>query len=199
MTNHYDKSYVCDGDCATFARRYIDEFRVARAYGDAVGCRVLFGAEVTMANYEGVHILIYGVDECFVEENPCLFDLSQEELYRIVKNVGGIVVQAHPFRGKKNLLDPRFLDGVEINCHPLYGKSDFSDMLTFAKENNLILTCGGDYHADTYRPKCGVYLPDHLKNNVEIGRYLLDVESLRLCIHEPNTENPQDYLYVRSS
>ncbi len=197
LTNHYQKSYITDGDFSAFARRYTQEFRNARAFGDTLGCRVFFGAEITMERHNGAHLLLYGIEERFLEENPTLFDLSQETLYRMVKEAGGVVVQAHPYRRQPNLLDPRFLDGVEVNCHPLYGKSDFSDMRTIAEENSLLLTCGGDYHADTYRPKCGVYLPDRLQNGVELGEYLLSADALRLCIHEPNTERPYDYPYER--
>lgn len=196
LTNHYQKSYVTDGDYAAFAHRYTEEFRRAKAYGDSVGCKVFFGAEVTMEKHDGAHLLLYGIDERFIEENPTLFDLTQEELYRMVKAIGGTLVQAHPYRKKKHLLDVRFLDGVEVNCHPLYGKSDFADMVEIATENGLILTCGGDYHADTYRPQCGTYLPDDLRDGVEIGRYLLGADEVKLCIHEPNTAEPYDYLYV---
>lgn len=196
LTNHYQKSYINDNDFAAFARRYTNEFRLAKSYGDTVGCQVFFGTEITMEQHNGAHILLYGIEERFIEENPTLFDLPQAELYRMVKSVGGVMIQAHPYREKKNLLDTRFLDGVEVNCHPLYGKSDFADMLMIAQKNGLILTCGGDFHADTYRPRCGTYLPDHLRNGKEIGKYLLSADSLKLCIHEPNTEEPYDYLYL---
>ncbi|MBE6555740.1 MAG: hypothetical protein E7663_05895 [Ruminococcaceae bacterium] len=196
LSNHYQRNYVCDGDFAAFARRYTDEFRLARAYGDTVGCKVFFGAEVTMERHDGAHLLLYGIEERFIEEHPTVFDLCQEELYRMVKAVGGAVIQAHPYRRKRNLLDTRFLDGIEVNCHPLYGRSDFSDMLAIASENGLILTCGGDFHADTYRPRCGVYLPGHLRDGVEIGRYLLRAPTLKLCIQEPNAREAYDHLYV---
>ena len=198
LTNHYQKSYVPNGDFKAFAKRYTDEFRLAKAYGDTVGCKDFFGAEITMERYNGTHLLLYGIEEKFIENNPTLFDLSQEELYRIVKAVNGIIIQAHPYRKIKNLLNVRYLDGVEINCHPLYGKSDFADMVNIAKESSLLLTCGGDFHADAYRPKCGVYLPDYLQTGKEIGEYLLKTPSLKLCIHEPNTKEPFDYLYICS-
>lgn len=202
LTNHYQKSYVENSDPAAFARRYTEEFRLARAYGETVGCKVFFGAEVTMEQYGGTHILLYGIDEGFIEENPTLFDLSQEELYRLVKAAGNgdkiAVIQAHPYRNGKRLLDVHFLDGVEVNCHPLYGKSDFADMVEIATANNLLLTCGGDYHADTYRPRCGTYLPNDLQSGVEIGRYLLSANELKLCVHEPNTEEPFEYVWERS-
>ncbi len=199
LTNHYHKGYVKDGDYAAFARRYTDEFRSAKEYGETVGCKVFFGAEVSMERHNLAHVLIYGIDEAFIESHPMLFDLPQEEFYHLLKSVGGTVVQAHPYRSKPHLLDPRFLDGVEVNCHPLYGKSDFADMVEIATKNRLLLTCGGDYHADTYRPTCGVYLPDDLQSGVEIGQYLLNAPQLTLCIHEPNTEKPFDFVWARAT
>ena len=151
-----------------------------------------------MERYGGAHLLLYGIEERFIEENPTLFDWTMEEMHAAVKKVGGTLVQAHPYRKVKNLLPTEYLDGVEVNCHPLYGKSDFADMVEIATENKLILTCGGDYHADTYRPKCGVYLPDGLSDGVEIGRYLLRADELKLCIHEPNTEEPFEFVWNRT-
>ena len=190
LTNHYQKFYVTDGDFAAFARRYTEEFRLTKAYGDSVGMKVFFGAEVTMERYGGAHLLLYGIPERFIEENPTLFDWTMEEMYNRVKAIGGTLVQAHPYRKVKNLLPTEYLDGVEVNCHPLYGKSDYADMVEIATENHLILTCGGDYHADTYRPRCGMYLPDTLADSIELGRYLVEAPSLTLCVHEPNTETP---------
>ena len=200
LCNHYMKSYVTDGDVNGFARRYTEEFRRAKAYGDSVACKVFFGVEVTMDKHNDAHILLYGIDEDFVLKNPCLFDLTQEELYALVKSVGGAVVQAHPYRQGKDLLDVRLLDGVEVNCHPGQRDSYVGDMIKIAKENSLILTCGGDYHADVpYRPRCGAYLPDSLKDGVEIGKHLISTPSLKLHIHESNTKKEYDYTYVREN
>ncbi len=198
LTNHYQKAYVNDGDFAAFAKRYTSEFRLAKAYGDSLGFKVFFGAEVTMERYNGAHLLLYGIPESFLEENPTLFDFTMEEICSAVKTLNEqvAVVQAHPYRNVKNLLPTEYLDGVEINCHPKYGKSDFDDMVRIATENRLLLTCGGDYHADTHRPKCGVYLPDTL-DGLELGRYLLKSPSLTLCVHEPNTEVPFDFEWKR--
>jgi hypothetical protein len=195
LTNHYQKAYVKDGDSLAFAKRYIEEFRIAKAYGDSIGFKVFFGAEVTMEKYGGAHLLLYGITEDFLLENSTLFDFTMQEMRDTVKhfNDKAAIVQAHPYRKVKNLLPVEFLDGVEVNCHPLYGKSDFSDMVKIAGESNLILTCGGDYHADTYRPECGVYLPNTLSDSVELGHYLLTSPTLTLHIQEPNTDSPYDF------
>ena len=83
------------------------------------------------------------------------------------------MIQAHPFRkGIDVLLDLKYLDGVEANCHPLYDATHVNKLTSIAKNNNLLLTCGGDFHNDTHRPKCGVYLNDDLKDTSEIVSYL---------------------------
>ena len=69
LTNHYQKSYVKDGDYSAFAKRYTEEFRLAKAYGDSIDFKVFFGVEVTMERCGGAHVLLYGVTESFIEEN----------------------------------------------------------------------------------------------------------------------------------
>lgn len=197
LTNHYQKSYVTDGDYYAFAVKYVEEFHLAKQYGDSVGCKVFFGIEVTMDKHDNAHLLIYGVDESFILNNPTVFDLTQKELYTLVKSVGGVLIQAHPYRTTKNLLDVKFLDGVEVNCHPLYKKSDFLDMNEIAKNNGILLTCGGDFHADTYRPKCGAYLPNTITSGVDVGKYLATINSIKLCIQEPYQNDWFDFLYKK--
>jgi hypothetical protein len=184
LTNHYQKSYAKDGNYLAFAKRYTSEYKLAKAYGEKVGFKVFFGVEITMEKYGGTHLLVYGITESFIEENPTLFDLTLQELYTLVKKVGGIVVQAHPYRRVKNLLDVKYLDGVEVNCHPLYLNSYFEDMLKIATDNNLLLTCGGDYHADTPRSHCGMYLPDTVTDGISLGEYIKNTNRVELLIQD---------------
>ncbi|MBQ3063390.1 MAG: hypothetical protein IJC99_01115 [Clostridia bacterium] len=185
LTNHYQKSYVPDGDYAAFAAGYVSAFEQARYLGEEMGVRVFFGVEVTMEKYAYVHLLIYGVTTDFLLDHPTLFDETQEGLYRLVQAAGGIVVQAHPYRHGEYLLDTKYLDGVEISCHPLYKSgTQLYRLADIAAEQRLILTCGGDYHADTYRPCCGVYLPDDINDSVALGQYLKKTEKIRLLVQE---------------
>lgn len=198
LTNHYQRSYISDGDALGFARKYMDEFSYAQECGRQMGCKVFFGIEVTMELYPNVHLLIYGVDETFIEKHPTLFEHSQETLYQIVKENGGTLIQAHPFRNGTHVLDTDHLDGIEINCHPLYNRSYSAELIEIAKETGLILTCGGDFHADTYRPHCGVYLPDEIVDSYGVGEYLRSTDRVKLLIHEPNAECAVDVDFLRS-
>lgn len=198
LSNHYEKGYVRDGDVQEFVTRYLAEFDRAAEYADTVGARVFFGVEVSMILYPKVHLLVYGVGEDFLREYPCLYDMTQEELYRAVSAAGGCVVQAHPFRGGTTVLDPAYLDGIEVNCHPIYGKSYAEDLLRIGGETGLAVTCGGDYHADTaYRAKCGVYLPETVRDTFDLARHIKSARVFRLCIQEPNCEQVYDEVFVR--
>lgn len=189
ITNHYHKAYIGDEDLALFGKRFVKEYLDAKEYGEKIGIKVFFGVEVSTLLYDAVHILVYGVDEEFIYENPEMYDYTQEQLYLAAKKHGGTVIQAHPFRNATKMLDPRWLDGIEINCHPLYGNSYAGVMIHLAQKHGLTLICGGDFHADTYRPICGTYFPDDISDNRGIGDYILNSEKIKMVIHEPNIES----------
>ena len=197
LTNHYDKNYVTI-DAAELAKRYIKEFLLVKSYEVKYNIKVFFGIEVTLARHNNAHMLIYGVDCNFLLKYPDIFYYEQKELYKLVKEHGGILVQAHPLRGGKNvLLDFDYLDGVEINCHPLYDGSHIKFLSKIAKENNFILTCGGDFHNDTHRAKCGVYLDDSLTEMEDIVLYLTTSKVIKMFIQEPDSMEGFEYLYEK--
>lgn len=201
LTNHYTKPYVKDGDALAFAHRYVDEYYAAKTAADELRMTLLFGIEVTMEKCDGAHLLVYGVDDRFVYEHAAMYDYTQKELWDAVKAAGGALVQAHPYRREVNaLLDTAMLDGVEVNCHPLYHYTHMDEMKEIAAKNNLVLTCGGDYHADTDRPICGTYLPDAIgESRRALADYLLTTEKIELCVHEPHTEKPVRVIYTRGA
>ena len=197
LTNHYDKSYITV-DEKELAKRYVDEFYYVKECGIKHDMKVFFGIEVTMAKHNNVHMLIYGVDCDFLLKYPNIYEYEQKDLYELVKQYGGILVQAHPLRkGKNVLLNLDYLDGVEINCHPLYVGSHLGCLSDLAISNKLILTCGGDFHNDTRRVKCGVYFPDELNDIKDVVSYLNDTKSIELCIEEPDSEKTYNYTYKK--
>ena len=194
LTNHYHEGYIGGEKFPTlelFAEKYVEEYRALKEYGDSVGFKVFFGVELTSGWDSSVHLLIYGVDETFVLENPNLFRYSLEELYSLVHDAGGILIQAHPYRMTPRLQDLKFLDGVEISCHPHahYLGPFVEEMKEIAEKNGKILTCGGDYHADVaYRPQCGIYVPEGVTDGKQFADYLSAESSTVLRVHLPYGE-----------
>lgn len=189
LTNHYAKDYIIDNNYKEFIMRYVLEYEDAKIYGNKVGITVFFGVEVTMEFDRRVHLLIYGIDYLKLLERPNLFDLSLLELYSFCKKNKFALIQAHPFRGGTSVLDTRYLDGVEINCHPLYGNTYSDELIRIALTNHLAITCGCDYHGDvSYRPKGGMCLPDSIKTEEDLANYLINSDSYQLQIHEINSD-----------
>ena len=198
LCNHYQSRYVADGDAAAFARRYIDEFYATRELGRQMGLQVLYGIEVTMERHEKEHLLVYGVEEDFPLLHPALYDLTQQALYDLVHAHGGVLIQAHPLRkGKNVLMDPAYLDGVEVNCHPKYDCTHHEELAVLAREKGWILTCGGDYHADTHRVQCGMYLPETVTSGVLLGNYLKETATVTLCVQEVGQQESFQVRYSR--
>lgn len=112
-------------------------------------------------------------------EFPIYIDMSIvwpkiEKLGEIVHEEGGKIFLAHPFRYIKNtsienLLNScaPYVDGIEIYNEP----NDFGEveyLYNFAKNNNLLVSAGTDYHGNKRHNKLDVdYLPESMQNDIE--------------------------------
>lgn len=186
LTNHYTQWNIAENP-DEFVERYIAEYENARLYGEKVGLKVLFGAEITVSYNEAVHLLIYGVTAEFLRKNKDLPNLTQKRLYEVCHENGCVLVNAHPYRYGMTVQDVNYLDGVEINCHFKYDKCYADELTKIAKENGLALTCGCDFHGDAEKPYGGTYLPDNISNSIDLAKYIEACKVSNLKVHDPET------------
>ncbi len=98
---------------------------------------------------------------------------SPEEVISLVRGAGGVAVWAHPTHGNPNLhslaekLQSMGVTGLEA-YHPSISAGDSDTLVSIARQNRLIVTCGSDYH--------GANRPD-----VAIGQTWRDVPVLNEC------------------
>ena len=123
-------------------------YRSAKAEGDRLGLRVLFGWE-TFNN--GPEYLTYGLGEEFLLANPDIADLGQYEYLDRVRRAGGFVIHAHPFRKASYIPDfvpdPRSVEAFEV-FNAGHKDPSFNDQArAMAKKFDLIMTAGSDAHA----------------------------------------------------
>ena len=184
LTNHLKENYIGKEPYSAWKERYVEEYNAAREYGASIGVTVLFGVEVTLSINPVVDYALYGIDEQEFLHSPVLYALSQRELFTYCTDRSALLIQAHPYRNGAVPQDPRYLHGVEINCHPLYKTNEQTRVTAFARKHGLLLTCGSDYHGDTYKPHCGVEIPDGLSSSEQFAdclrsnHYSLVVEPL---------------------
>ena len=125
---------------------YTKGFEHALAAAEGKDFSVLFGVEY---NFEGDEFLLYGVDKEWLLSLPELLSCTREEVFRLVHQAGGIMIQAHPYRERGYLtaihLTPSVCDGIEIYNS---GNKDYQNALAYqyGKERNFIATSGSDIH-----------------------------------------------------
>jgi hypothetical protein len=136
----------------------------AREEGDRIGLDVFFGLEV---NFNATEFLIYGVDKDWLLKQTDMLSWSVEEEYRRVKEAGGFIVHAHPFRDRSYIrqirLYPEYIDGVEVfNSENTYREVD-EKAEAYAEKLKLPVTAGTDAHGFEKRLS-GMAFPTKLNN-----------------------------------
>ncbi len=184
LTNHCQPWYYPPAEHSYFIERVIEEFYRGKEYADKKGFRLYLGLEVTIPNPYG-DWLLYGVTEDFLRRSPCLYQLTQKQLFELCEENGILLVQAHPFRNGCVLGDPRYMRGMEINCTPGdFEKASF--VKEFTEKYNLLVTCGTDYHGIERETLGGILLPSECTTAAEIAAYIRAVKNVKIVQNEKN-------------
>lgn len=183
LTNHCKADYFREEPYAVWVKRYVEEFYKTREIGAVNGIRVLFGIEVTLREKGNVDYVIYGVTEADILNSTPLYEMTQRELYEWCLERGALLYQGHPYRNDAEPQNPAWLHGVEINCHPLYGTNEERRVRDFAAKHGLKISCGSDFHGDTYKAHCGMLVPEWVETGVDFANYLKQVVVCELVVH----------------
>lgn len=136
--------------------RFFLGYEHAKAEGEKIGLSVFQGYE---AGYGGPEFLIYGLTTDDMKNHPELKNATIPEQLEIVHSLGGMVIQAHPYREAdyidKVRLYPEYADGLEIinashsNPHDGSRKKCVYDERAIALRNKtgLPATAGSDNHS----------------------------------------------------
>ena len=118
------------------------------------------------------------------EEFPLYLDMSIvwpriEDLRDIIHEAGGLIFLAHPYRyGEKdvdellNLALP-FIDGIEVyNENTL---EEVNHLYKFSKDNNLLVSCGSDFHGNERHNDIKVNLDEKIQEEIIywVNKYIL--------------------------
>lgn len=156
---------------------WIDKFFMgyhnAKAEGDRLGFPVFLGYEATQGH--GHDFLIYGFTLDWMKQHPELKTAWVPEQLELIHSVGGLVVQAHPYREAdyvdEVLTFEQYVDGIEMfNAAHCTLRSDGNDRsiwnekaVALANANNLPGTAGSDQH-NTKLMGGGTAFPTPLKD-----------------------------------
>jgi hypothetical protein len=131
-----------------WVKQYCRGYEETKNEGDRQGFDVFFGWEET---FEGCDdYLIYGLDKEWLMEHPEVRTWTRGEQYKTIKEAGGCVVQAHPFRQhgyiRQVVLSTGCVDAVEVANTGNAEQSYDALAMRYAKKLNLPSTAGTDMH-----------------------------------------------------
>ena len=150
--------------------KYCSAYEKVKEIGDKKGLDVFFGFEYTCNNeaprdsLSGTDFLIYGLDKNWLlSKDESILSMPVNDFMKMVKEEGGFVVQAHPFRLERSYMDhislfPLFTDAIEIyNSNPnTLGRAN-NLAIAYAKEYSFYETCGSDIHGPDREKLCVLY------------------------------------------
>ncbi len=154
---------------------------------------VLMGAEVNFAGTLSTDYLIYGLEEEFYHRCPDVYTQSKYWTAALVRNNGGVFIQAHPFRTNCAVTEDFVLDGIEVwNGHP-FQKNHNRIAREFAKEYpGYILTSGGDHHDDNMYPDAGILTKEPITTEKQLAEVLRSRDFELICDREARERSREE-------
>lgn len=173
LTNHFNRNTVpktglSDKEAINY---YVDIYRRAEEYGQQFGIDVWFGIE-TYLTCSNADFLLYGASPEILYENPHMYDLTQEELFRECQQFGCLLYQAHPCRSGCVLGNPEYLHGAETyNGHPRQENHN-EEALDWALVHNLRQSSGSDFHREQDIGRGGILVPEYINDIKTLATYM---------------------------
>lgn len=134
---------------AEWVRQFSLGYYHAKETGGRIGLRVCFGWEYS---FDGSDFLTYGLSPEWLTAHPETISLELPDYLRLIRDAGGCIVHAHPFREASWYIStirllPDFVDGVEVfnggNHEPVFNDR----ALWYAESYGLPQTAGSDAHS----------------------------------------------------
>lgn len=160
-----------------FVEAYKLDWLEAKEYGDSMDFDVLFGLEEV---YEpGKEALIYGISPQLIADTPEIKNMEIKSISEFVRNNGGFIACAHPFRDRPYIPkpysepNPALFDAVEAYNSGNTPKMNEKAFL-FAKKYNMPCISGGDVHEAIHLGDAGLAFHERIRTNEQLVRALKD-------------------------
>lgn len=180
ITDHFVNGNCTDDKDAPWKERidtFLAGYRAARDEGERLGMVVLLGWEWT---YAGEDYLTYGLNEVFLYGGESTEHMQPEAYCALVRDCGGLVVQAHPFRKTPNMNPEatqraQIVDGIEVINGSLWHREhpEFdAQALALCVHYGRIQTAGSDAHGANEAARTGMVFDCPIGDNAALVQAL---------------------------
>lgn len=155
---------------ADFVAAYENDYLECKKEGEKYGLDIIFGIEEGVGEHN--EILCYGVTPEMLYEHPELREGSTELWCSVMRSLGVLVIQAHPFRYLCRPIPAELVDGIEV-----YNNSHSPEYNTEAREYasahpGIILTSGADTHSPSDVGYSGIEVDERIRDREDLIRVL---------------------------
>jgi len=172
FTDHFIKGYTTCPKNLPWNKKmefFASGYKKAKKAGDMYDLDVFFGWEFTI---RGADFLTYGLDIDFLLANPGLDMLEIGKYSRLVRENGGFLAQAHPYRDEHYIehpfpVEPYYMDAVEV-FNSMDKDYSNAQALEFARKNDLPFQAGSDSHGRGHTFYSGIKLRQKAKSIFDI-------------------------------
>ncbi len=174
-----------DERVALFEKGYL----AAKAEGDKIGLDVFFAWEYS---WGGNDFLIYGLDRDWLFNNPDQLSWKPREYMTKVREEGGLVIHAHPFREAGYIeairLIPGETDGVET-VNASRSDKDNGAAAWYADFYGKYKMAGSDNHSGAMSKMAGVAFPEKVETVQDFIRLVKEnKQEIFVDFHTPNDQ-----------
>ena len=130
---------------------------------------ILFGMELRFDSSDSPNdYLVFGIDEDFLRKNNNLIDMNIKSFSKLAHENGLMIFQAHPFRNDMTIINPKYLDGIEVynGCVRHNSNNDFAEI--WANKFNLKKSSGSDFHQLGDEARAGIITKTEIKTNEDL-------------------------------
>lgn len=158
-----------------FVKAYREDWLFAKQVGDRADIDVLFGIEEGYGN--GKECLIYGLTPDIIEKYTDFSKMPINELSAFVRENGGFIACAHPFRVRGYITSPddkpdmSLFDAMEVYNRG-NTKEDNIKAEEYAKKCGCPVIAGGDVHSVSGFGNSGVAFEKRARTSEELVAYL---------------------------
>lgn len=170
ITNHFIDSNIGMDKSESYEtkiRFFFHDYEQAVLYGEKIGIKVFDGVEFS---HQGTDFLVYGLHKDWYLAHPEIMDMPIVDRLAFLREHGGYVVHAHPFREAGYIdyirLLPRSIDAVEgINANRTAHENRMAQV--YAQEYGFPVTAGSDNHVAHRQKWLAGMFSDKLIDTVE--------------------------------
>ena len=177
VTDHYlryyfDKMGIPNLPPSRRLERFLLGYQELCDAADAYGIRIYKGAELRFDENENDY-LFYGWPDQLLSDPDAIFTTGLKEFYPISREVGAVLIQAHPFRAPSVISDFSCLDGIEIyNGHPRHNSNNDLAENVVRENPCLIGTSDSDCHRTPDIARGGIVVKKLPQDETELADIL---------------------------